>query len=145
MAPPVLKLAFAPAPVSASFAQGYPIPMMHRPSELHATAADVGLLGWDAYRFTRRTAQLRTAISIIAGGEDRLLSTASHSEWLHRRVPHASYLRIEGAGHMVHHTKTDEVTSAILRAATAAAPPRRPIGLRAAALRRREQRRDEIA
>jgi pimeloyl-ACP methyl ester carboxylesterase len=122
MAPLILKIVFAPAPVSGSFKRGYPISQMHRPSELHATAADMGLLGWDAYRFARRTAQLRLPMLIIAGRQDRLLRTASHSEWLHRRIPQSCYLELQGAGHMVHHTKPNEVASAILSFAGGTAP-----------------------
>ena len=115
MTPLILRLVFAPAPVSPSFSKRYPISQALRPSQIHATAADLAWLGWDAFRFAPEAQQLTLPVLLVAGREDRLLRTESHSAWLHRQLPAANILQLSGAGHMVHHTKAAEVAARILR------------------------------
>ena len=56
-------------------------------------------------------------VVIVAGEEDRLVDIDEQSNRLHAHVLQSTLRRIAGAGHMVHHTATDEVMAAIDEAA----------------------------
>jgi pimeloyl-ACP methyl ester carboxylesterase len=64
---------------------------------------------------------------IIAGEEDRLIDIDQQSARLHGEVAQSSFVRVPGAGHMVHQTATDLVMAAIDEAA--AAKRHHPTGL----------------
>jgi pimeloyl-ACP methyl ester carboxylesterase len=56
-------------------------------------------------------------VVIIAGAQDKIVDTDKQSARLHRDVRNSTLRRIEGVGHMVHQTATDEVMAAIDEAA----------------------------
>ena len=56
---------------------------------------------------------LKMPVTIIAGGDDRLIDTEEQSARLHRAVPQSDFVRVEGDGHMVHQTATAAVMAAI--------------------------------
>ena len=59
----------------------------------------------------------------MAGAADRMLSTRWHACRLHERLPETRLRVVAGAGHMVHHTATDQVLQAIGQAWRMSAPP----------------------
>lgn len=122
--PLALRRLFAPAAPTAAFRQDYPVWMSLRPSQLAASAAESAMLIPMTWRLRSRQHTLEPPVVIVAGAQDRLLSTRWNSSALHGRLP-ASWLRIvEGSGHMVHHTATSQVMAAIDQAAALARAPR---------------------
>jgi pimeloyl-ACP methyl ester carboxylesterase len=73
----------------------------------------------DAFAMQKSYPDLNMPIVIIAGAEDKIVDTNKQSARLHHDVPHSTLRRIEGVGHMVHQTATEEVMAAIDEAATA--------------------------
>jgi pimeloyl-ACP methyl ester carboxylesterase len=65
----------------------------------------------------KRYHDLNMPVVIIAGAEDKIVDTNKQSTRLHHDVRHSTLRRIEGVGHMVHQTATDEVMAAIETAA----------------------------
>lgn len=124
--PPLLRLGwrqltrkiFAPAPV----APGYDTLMRGvatRPSQLAAAAAEAALLPREAARLARRYCELRVPVGIVAGRNDRLISTAEQSLRLHRQLPGSMIEIVPGAGHMVHHCAPEAVLAMVGRVAAA--------------------------
>jgi pimeloyl-ACP methyl ester carboxylesterase len=111
--PLILKQIFAPAPVSPRFRGEYPISMSLRPSQLRASAAESALLIPAAARLASRLSKLDIPLLLIAGANDHLLSTSHQTAALARELPRAHFVELEGVGHMVHHSRPDEVASAI--------------------------------
>jgi hypothetical protein len=65
----------------------------------------------------RRYAELEVPAVLVAGAQDRLLSTRWQSGRLHDRLEHSWLRVVEGSGHMVHHVATGQVMAAIDQAA----------------------------
>ena len=73
----------------------------------------------DAFALSKRYADLKMPVVIVAGREDRLIDIDKQSARLHEDVTHSTLHRVSGAGHMVHQTATDAVMAAVDEAAGA--------------------------
>jgi pimeloyl-ACP methyl ester carboxylesterase len=108
---------FAPSPTPPAFRERYPAEMSMRPGQLRASAAESAMMIPAAAALRRHHRELEVPAVLVAGGQDRQLSTRWHSGRLHDRLDR-SWLRIvEGSGHMVHHVATGQVMAAIDQAA----------------------------
>lgn len=119
LTPGVSARIFAPAPVPASWTQGFPIEMTLRPSQIRAEAAEAALMIPAAAALAPRLEGLDLPVTIIAGAGDKMVDTAGQSKRLSETVPQSRYIEIEGAGHMVHHTAHRRVGELIAGAAGA--------------------------
>jgi pimeloyl-ACP methyl ester carboxylesterase len=116
MVPGLLRKIFAPAVVPPRFNQ-FPIAMSLRPSQLRASAAESALMIPDAFAMQSRYKELQMPVSIMAGRDDRLITTERQSARLHGELPQSTFHSLPGIGHMVHHTDPYSVMSAIDEAA----------------------------
>jgi pimeloyl-ACP methyl ester carboxylesterase len=73
----------------------------------------------DAFHFRDEYANLKMPVVIVAGDGDRLVDIDAQSTRLHRDVAQSSFHRLPGTGHMIHHTATGVVMSAIEEVAIA--------------------------
>lgn len=112
MWPLLMRKIFGPKAVPKKFA-GFPKAMAIRPSQLRASAAESALMLPDALAAHDTYARLKMPVAIIAGADDRLVDADDQSARLHEDIPHSSFQRIPGAGHMIHQTATSAVMSAI--------------------------------
>ena len=118
MRPLFMRKVFGPAPVPRKFDE-FPKEMALRPSQIRASAAETALMIPDAFAFSKRYADLKMPVVIVAGEEDRLIDIDKQSARLHADVTHSTLHRVPGAGHMVHQTATDAVMGAVDEAAGA--------------------------
>jgi pimeloyl-ACP methyl ester carboxylesterase len=114
--PLMVKRLFAPAKVPAQFWH-FPAWMTLRPFQLRTNAAEIAQVAPAAMKLSRRYRELSVPLVIIAGSEDRLVHTDTHSERLHAELPQADFRRIEGMGHMLYHLVPDQVMEGIDAAA----------------------------
>jgi pimeloyl-ACP methyl ester carboxylesterase len=112
MWPLLMAKIFGPQSVPKKF-EGFSKGMALRPSQIRASAAESALMIPDAFYFRNEYAYLKMPVVIVAGEEDRLVDIDSQSARLHRELPHSSFHRVPGTGHMIHQTATDVVMSAI--------------------------------
>jgi pimeloyl-ACP methyl ester carboxylesterase len=103
---------FGPAPVPRKF-DGFPKEMAVRPSQIRASAGEVVLMIPDAIATSGKYGNLKMPVVIIAGERDRVVDIDEQSARLHRELPQSKFMRVPGAGHMVHQTATNLVMSAI--------------------------------
>jgi pimeloyl-ACP methyl ester carboxylesterase len=123
--PRLMRKLFGPQPVPEKFA-GFPRAMAVRPSQLRASAAEAALMIPDAFAARPVYAGLEMPVAIIAGADDRLVDAKVQSARLHAAIPHSSFHRVPGAGHMIHQTATAAVMAAIDEVAAAQGPLTRP-------------------
>ncbi|MGG5807964.1 alpha/beta fold hydrolase [Falsiroseomonas sp. CW058] len=130
IAGPVIRRLFDPLPVPARFAEEFPVPLTLRPWQIRAEAEDTAHMIPAAMRLSARLGELRVPVAVVAGEEDRIVTTARQSARLHRDLPGSRLRVVPGAGHMVHHAApelvADEVEGLLHRAAEAA-PRREPV------------------
>lgn len=112
MWPLLMRKIFGPEAVPEKFA-GFPKAMALRPSQIRASAAESALMVPDALAAGDTYSRLKMPVAIIAGDDDRLIDAEDQSTRLHGDIPHSSFHRIPGAGHMIHQTATEAVMSAI--------------------------------
>jgi pimeloyl-ACP methyl ester carboxylesterase len=115
MWPGILRLLFGPSPVPERFSR-FPVWMALRPSQLRTIGEESALLIPTAAALGRRYHELKLPAVIIAGSEDRYVNPHAHSAALHRAAPHSVLRLVPETGHMIHHSRPDEVLGAIDRA-----------------------------
>lgn len=128
--PLMLRRLFGPAPVPERFRREYPVWMGLRPSQLQASAAESAMMQFQALKLRRQEHELSVPTVLIAGQQDRLVRTRWQAERLHQRLPATRLRVVPGAGHMVHHTATENVLQAIRQAWRMAATPAQALGAR---------------
>lgn len=114
--PAMMRRVFGPAPVPQRFAEGFPVWMALRPSQLRASAAETALLIPAAFSLRKRYHELTMPVIVMAGGSDRHIDMHAQSERLHNELPHTTLHVTDGAGHMLHHFAVNEVMEAIAQA-----------------------------
>jgi pimeloyl-ACP methyl ester carboxylesterase len=115
--PKLLRALFGPAPTPPRF-QEVPRALVLAPRALRASAAESAMMIPAAGALRSRYSTLVAPLLIIAGDGDRIVDTARQSRRLHGLLPKSRLVVIDGAGHMVHHTrpeKTAEVIAAFAR------------------------------
>jgi pimeloyl-ACP methyl ester carboxylesterase len=114
--PLLMRKIFGPAKMPAKF-RSFPKEMALRPSQIRASAAETALMIPDAFALRGKYAELKMPVVIIAGEQDRIVSTEAQSARLHNELTHSTFRRVTNAGHMVHQTATALVMRAIDEAA----------------------------
>ncbi len=131
MWPLLTRKLFGPSPVPAKF-DGFPKEMVFRPSQIRASAAESALMIPDAAAARSHYAELtKMPVAIIAGEDDRIVDIDDQSGRLHAQLPHSTFHRLPGVGHMVHQSATDAVMAAIDEASGIAASPSKVLHLAA--------------
>lgn len=110
--PLLVQRIFKPAKVAEKFSK-LPVWMMLRPSQLRASAAESALMIPSAMKLSKRYAELKMPVMIIAGSGDLIADAGHNAGRLHDALPQSS-LRLEpGQGHMLHYADPGEIIRAI--------------------------------
>lgn len=110
-----VKALFDPAPVPETY-EIFPAGMSLRPSQIRASGEDGRTLRAWAKRARPNYKDVRVPVVIVAGTDDRIVDPVGHSCRLHRDIPESRLHLWLDTGHMVHHTRADEVVDAIAEA-----------------------------
>jgi pimeloyl-ACP methyl ester carboxylesterase len=116
MMPSLLRRIFSPKEVDPHFLQAVPPPMMLRPSQLKAVAADSAFMLPAAARLSRRYRELRPPLEIVAGTEDAYVDQRQQSARLHELLPASRLVWVRGGGHMLHYGMSGTIAEAVDRA-----------------------------
>lgn len=111
---------FAPDPVPPGYAAAIGAPLSLRRRTLRENAAQVNGLLPHVTQMARHYPDIAIPVEILHGTADTIVPLAIHSEPLARQIPGAVLTRLEGAGHMPHHSHPEAVIAAIDRAAARA-------------------------
>ena len=112
--PAWLRLIFGPPPVPRRF-KPFPAWMALRPSQLRAVGEDAALLLPAVAAMKGRYSGVRVPTVLVAGADDRYLSTEDHTGRLHREIAGSELVLVPGAGHMVHHFDAAKVMQALVQ------------------------------
>ena len=118
MASFTFKTLFSPRSVPTIFEKMFSVPMASRPSQLKSVAEDtVGMPGF-ARDISVHYEEIHLPIRIVAGAEDKIVTTSEQSVKLHYSLPNSTLDVLPAVGHMSHHADpvlvirlVDELTS----------------------------------
>ncbi len=110
--PALVKRIFSPVKVPDSFHE-LPVWMMLRPSQLRASAAESALMVPSALVLSRRYAELKMPVMIVAGNEDKIANAGHNAGRLHDALPQSSLRLAPGQGHMLHYADPDDIVCGI--------------------------------
>ncbi|HEX2654133.1 MAG TPA: alpha/beta hydrolase [Xanthobacteraceae bacterium] len=110
--PLMMAKIFGPRSMPEKFA-AFPKEMALRPSQIRASAEESALMIPDAVKLRNQYANLKMPVVIIAGQDDQLIDIDTQSARLHSDISQSRFHRLAGHGHMIQHTATDQVMSAI--------------------------------
>jgi pimeloyl-ACP methyl ester carboxylesterase len=120
MLPLAFRKMFEPAPVPEYFERLFPKELMLRPIQLRASNEDAALMTPAVMELEQHYGELTVPVVIVTGGDDKI-DVGRQSERLHQELPGSEFIRVPGAGHMIHHLAPDQVMAAIDRVAQLAA------------------------
>ena len=112
-APAAFKFLFSPLRVPAAFRKAYSVPMATRPCQLKSFADDTVTMPSAAGRVCSRYGEIDVPVRLIAGVNDKVVSTHEQSERLNRNLKDCELQLLEGVGHMSHHARPDLVVAAV--------------------------------
>ena len=121
MLPLAFRKMFEPAPVPEYFDRLFPKELMLRPIQLRASNEDAALMTPAAMELEQHYGELTVPVVIVTGGDDKIANVGRQSQRLHQELPGSEFIRVLGAGHMIHHLAPDQVVVAIDRVAQLAA------------------------
>jgi pimeloyl-ACP methyl ester carboxylesterase len=121
MLPRAIRKMFEPVPVPEHFNRLFPKELMLRPIHLRASNEDAALMIPAVMELEQHYGELTVPVVIVTGGDDQIADVGRQSERLHQELPGSEFIRVPGAGHLVHHLAPDQVVVAIDRVAQLAA------------------------
>ena len=113
MLPRAFRKMFEPAPVPGHFDRLFPKELMLRPIQLRASNEDAALMTPAVMELEQHYGELTVPVVIVTGGDDQIADVGRQSERLHQELPGSEFIRVPGAGHMIHHLAPDQVVAAI--------------------------------
>lgn len=111
--PAIVGRIFAPTAVPQRFVQEFPIGLAVRPRQLGAVASDTALMVVAAARLSGRYAESSLPVRLVAGAQDKIVSTRRQTDRLARQLPCASAHVFPGGGHMIHYDAPQEIAALI--------------------------------
>jgi len=113
IAPGIVRASFAPRPVPERFATRFPLDLALRPWQIRASAADSALMVPSVAELSRRYADVRHPLAILAGEQDRVVTPSRQSIRLHEMLPHSSLKLWPNMGHMLHYFVHRDILEAV--------------------------------
>jgi pimeloyl-ACP methyl ester carboxylesterase len=113
---------FAPTKVPVDFFSALSREMMLRPVQLRANAEDTAFMMQAARSLSRRYAELRLPVTLVAGSDDQVVDVQSHSARLHSQLAQSHLVVVPRTGHMAHYTAQDSIVAAVARSLPGAGP-----------------------
>ena len=110
---------FSPAPVPENYLENSAIPLLFRPSEFRANAADVNTLKAELGAQEGRYDELAMPIIVFSGALDTVIKPQLHIGKLKLQAQDLELIKLPDEGHMPHHGEGTAVAEAISRLASA--------------------------
>ena len=116
----VIRSIFAPEPMPAGYAEYVGASLTLRRASMRLNVSQVNALLSHVRAMAPHYPGLRLPVEILHGDADTTVPLEVHSIPLARQIPDAVLTVLPGAGHMPHHTRTEDTIAAIHRAASRA-------------------------
>lgn len=108
-----IKESFAPDKPPPDYYERSGLALLFRPKDFKANAADIAHLKDEIKKQQDRYAELRLPVAIVTGTADTTVSPEIHSKTLAKEIDGAMLTLLPGAGHALHHSRTEKILSII--------------------------------
>lgn len=115
LAPAMMRNVFHPDPVPAGYADTIRLPLLFRPQSFRANARQICSIKEAVRLQAERYGELKQPALVVTGTQDTVVWPSIHCEGLLRDLPDVELVVLDQAGHMPHHTHTQEVQRALER------------------------------
>jgi len=115
LAPAAIANVFHPDRPPEGYAEAIKLPRLFRPDVFGANARDIATLRRAVAVQSKQYPSLKQPALIVTGTDDTVVWPSIHCEGLLKDLPNAELLVLNGAGHMPHHTHTEEIATALER------------------------------
>ena len=109
----VIASVFAPEQPTPEYRRRTGAILALRPGPFRASAQDISNLSSFLAEQSKRYEQIEARLLLITGSGDSVVSARIHTDPLAERVSHARRVVLHGAGHALHHSRTEEVVRLI--------------------------------
>lgn len=113
VAPKAILGVFSPEEAPEGYAGKIRLPLLFLPVSFRANALDVMRLKAHVARLSRRYGEIEAPAVVITGTRDQVVWPSIHSDGLVRDLQNARLVVLNGAGHMPHHTRTEDIVAEI--------------------------------
>ncbi len=108
-----VKGVFEPEPVTPGYLEETGVRLSIRPNTFLNNAADLyHLSDWLETRY-QGYSEITPPLLMLSGDADEVVPAWNHAKRVAAQLPQAQWISLEGAGHALHHTRTDTVISHI--------------------------------
>ncbi|WP_417772966.1 alpha/beta fold hydrolase [Stappia sp.] len=122
VAPSAVEGVFSPEAAPRDYGERIGLALLFRPASFLANARDVGHLKGEVEKAAPLYPNILQPAAIVTGDADTVVLPEIHSAGLLRDLPNAWRVDLPGAGHMPHHTRTQDVIAEIDRVVAKAFP-----------------------
>jgi pimeloyl-ACP methyl ester carboxylesterase len=106
---------FAPQPVPPGYVDHIGVELALRPKQIRTNSRQVNGLNDALERMREQYSTLALGVELIHGDADHIVPIDVHAEQLSKILPNARLTRLEGVGHMPHHSNPEAVIAGIDR------------------------------
>lgn len=115
LAPSAMTNVFFPDRAPQDYFAGIKLPLLFRPASFRANSRQIAFLKPAIIRQSKQYSELNQPTLVVTGTEDTVVWPSIHCEGLLRDLPNAQLLMLDQAGHMPHHTHTDDIVKALTK------------------------------
>jgi pimeloyl-ACP methyl ester carboxylesterase len=115
-----VEKSFRPDAAPPGYYEATGIPLLFRPKDFEANAADIRHLKPQIVAMMGRYGEIRIPTAVMTGADDPTVSPTIHSAALAREIPGVDYEVLPDTGHALHHSETAKILAAIERVSAAA-------------------------
>jgi pimeloyl-ACP methyl ester carboxylesterase len=108
-----IRQLFTPEPVPTAFREAVPLGMMLSLWQLRAGAAEAALMMPAVRALASRFGELHLPVTVVAGGEDRIVDPQAHAVRLHGTLPGSQLMLLLGQGHRLHYAEAERLEAAV--------------------------------
>ncbi|MEL7528949.1 MAG: alpha/beta hydrolase [Pseudomonadota bacterium] len=113
LAPSAMTNVFFPDRAPQDYFAGIKLPLLFRPASFRANSRQIAFLKPAIIDQSKHYSNLHQPALVVSGTQDTVVWPSIHCEGLLQDLPNAQLLMLDEAGHMPHHTHTDDIVKAL--------------------------------
>jgi len=115
LVPSAMTNVFSPDRAPQDYFAAIRLPLLFRPASFRANSRQIAFLKAAIISQSKQYSKLGQPTLVVSGTEDTVVWPSIHCEGLMQDLPNAQLLMLDQAGHMPHHTHTEDIVKALAK------------------------------